>query len=558
MKNPAKPLSRSSLALLMALALPFSAPAQADETEDIEALRRTTQELINTLVEAGVITRDKADALVRTAQARARTKTAANAPAPAGVEGGKKTVRVFHVPETVKNDLREEIRRDVMAQAKAENWAQPSALPEWLERFSFEGDMRLRYQEDRLPGSNTAPGYDFLDPGTYATRAVDMLNLSNNTQEDRERFRLQARLGVLAKISDTVDAGIRMTTGNTTDRVSTNQTMGQNFNKYSLMLDRAYLRYRPVESVTLIGGRIPNPFLSTDLVWDPDLNFEGFAATWRQRFGSAEPFLTMGYFPLREDSPPSAGSRSLFAVQGGSAFKLAQDSKLTVGLAWYKYNNLEGKLESEEAYNYGVDSVQGYATRYGYPAGLRQKGNTQLPTNALSDDCAATNLSNCTWGLASKFSELNLTAALDLPFSGQQRVILTGDYVRNMGFDRDEMARRMGVAVRDGKDFGYQLRAQFGHPKITRRHEWNAYVTYRYLGSDAVVDAFTDSDFGLGGTNNKGYVLGGNYGLDNNFWIGARWMSSDQIESFVPSTNTSENPTKYSVDTIMVDVNAKF
>lgn len=557
MNNPDFSFKCRALSVAVLLAVMATPAARADDGEDIETLRSTTQELIETLVEAGVLTRDKADNLVRVAQARARAKKAA-APAPAVAENGKKTVRVFHVPESVKNDLRDEIRRDVMAQAKSEGWAQPGVVPDWLERFSFEGDMRLRYQSDRLPGSNTPAGYAFIDSASYATRAVDMLNLSSNAQDNRDRFRLQARLGVQAKLSDTLDAGLRITTGNTSDRVSTNQTLGQNFNKYSLVLDRAYLRYRPLESLTLSGGRIPNPFLSTDLVWDPDLNFEGFAATWRQGFGRVEPFLTLGYFPLREDNPPSAGNRSLFAVQGGTALKLAEASKLTLGLAWYKFDKLEGRLENDDAYNYGVDPVQGYATRYGYPAGLRQKGNTLLPTNALSDDCASTSLSNCTWGLASKFSELNLTASLDLALADPLHLVLTGDYVKNLGFDRAEIGRRMGVAPRDGKDFGYQLRAQLGYPKIARRHDWNAYMTYRYLGSDAVVDAFTDSDFGLGGTNSKGYVIGGNYGLDSNFWLGARWMSADQIEAYAPTTSATINSTKYSVDTLMVDFNAKF
>lgn len=555
MKNKAFKFAHRPIVLALALGFASAGPVLAQESDELEVLRRTTQELINTLVDAGVITRDKADALVKAAQAKA--KAAPQMAAVNGVgEGGKKTVRVFHVPETVKNDLRAEIRRDVLAQAKAERWAQPEALPEWLDRFSFEGDMRLRLQNDRLSTGNTPSGDGFVDPSGLSTRAADMTTIGANTQENRDRFRLQARLGVLAKISDSLDAGLRLTTGNATDRVSTNQTMGQNFNKYSLMLDRAYLRFKPIDEITLTGGRIANPFFSTDLVWDPDLNFEGFAATYRQRFGVAEPFVTLGYFPLRENNPPSAGERSLLAIQGGSAFNFANKTRLTVGAAWYKYHNLAGQVESAAAYN---DSVPGYATRYAYPAGLRQKGNTLAPTNAFTDAaCTATTLGGCTYGLASEFTELNLTASLDIAVFDPIHVVLTGDYVKNLAFDRKEMQRRSGVAIRDGKDFGYQLRAQVGYPKIARRHDWNTYIAYRYLGSDAVVDAFTDSDFGLGGTNNKGFIVGANYGLDKNFWIGARWMSSDPVESFAPDTGTNVTSARYSVDTLMVDVNAKF
>jgi Putative porin len=70
---------------------------------------------------------------------------------------------------------------------------------------------------------------------------------------------------------------------------------------------------------------------------------------------------------------------------------------------------------------------------------------------------------------------------------------------------------------------------------------------YKYLESDATLDAFADSDFGLGGTNLKGYFVGGNLGLSNNVWTSLRWMSATGIAG-VP----------YAVDVLLVDVNAKF
>jgi len=49
-------------------------------------------------------------------------------------------------------------------------------------------------------------------------------------------------------------------------------------------------------------------------------------------------------------------------------------------------------------------------------------------------------------------------------------------------------------------------------------------MAYRYLGSDAVLDAFTNSDFRLGRplTARAPFsVL--NYGVDKNTWVSARW-----------------------------------
>ena len=84
-------------------------------------------------------------------------------------------------------------------------------------------------------------------------------------------------------------------------------------------------------------------------------------------------------------------------------------------------------------------------------------------------------------------------------------------------------------------------------------------MSYRWLGSDAVLDAFTNSDFGLGGTNNKGFILGFNYGIAKNTWITTRWMSSDLIDSMAPALPGSTTAaTKLAVDLLQIDLNARF
>ena len=65
--------------------------------------------------------------------------------------------------------------------------------------------------------------------------------------------------------------------------------------------------------------------------------------------------------------------------------------------------------------------------------------------------------------------------------------------------------------------------------------------------SDAVVDAFNDSDFRLGGTNAKGYVVGGGVGVAHNVNLVARWLSATEVTG-----------PPYSFDIVMVDLNAQF
>jgi hypothetical protein len=137
-------------------------------------------------------------------------------------------------------------------------------------------------------------------------------------------------------------------------------------------------------------------------------------------------------------------------------------------------------------------------------------------------------------------------------------VILTGDLVYNLGFKKSEIKSRTGIDVSDGSGLGFLGRVLVGAPRIAKAGEWNASIAYRYLGSDAVLDAFTNSDFGLGGTNNKGTIIGASYGIANNTWLSVRWLSSDLIDSLVPTANGSSFKTKLSTDVIQLDLNTKF
>ena len=529
--------------------LSFVPQAMAQERAEIEQLQATTQALIETLVESGVLTRESASKLLAVAKAKVQVQ----APVAELGKDGKKVVRVPYVPESLKNEMRNQIKEEVLVQARSERWGEPGTFPEWTRRFKFEGDFRLREERTSLSPDNTAA----LDYQTTAlTRAADIVQSASsinkqanfNTQDDAHRLRLRARLGATATLSDEVSATLRLSTGNTSDRTSTNQTLGQYFNKYSVVVDQAYVALQPFgPQLTLSGGRLPNPFFSTDLVWADDLGFEGVAVTARKDvFANGSGFVTAGYFPLSENRPGTSRSRSLVGVQAGLDMKLgASSNRLKIGLAVYDYQGIEGQQEDLAS----SFLEREYATRYEYPAGFRQRGNTLFNVRAPGDTAAAT------YGLASGFRQLNLTAALDLVNLLPKPLRITGDYVKNLKFSRSEIAQRTGVALADGKDYGFLAKAQVGALQTLKRGDWNASLAYRYLGSDAALDAFTNSDFGLGGTNNKGFILGMNYGIFNNTWLSARWMSSNPIHSYSPGSLT---PTKLSVDTVQLELNTRF
>ena len=535
--------------LILAVSLAISTLGQvanADERESLEQLKATTTNLIDLLVQEGILPKDKAAAMVKKAsidaaqqvkQAKAKEAAAGDSSAQAAMPVDEKSLRVQYVPEHVKKEMRAEIEKDVMTKLNYKAGTR-LGLPNWIDRIAFNGDMRLRFENDSFASRNVLPAQLNNSDRNYA--------ISNST-EDRNRFRVRARLGADLNVNEWLVGGLRMTTGTLSDPVSPNQTQEINKGKYTIGLDRAYLKAAPYDWLTLQGGRFGNPFFNTDLVWDPDLAFDGVAATFTPKFNDTwSSFTTMGAFPVEEiQSSDTSNSESkwLYALQTGIQWKSSNRSTAKVGVAYYDYENMEGKTSPIGTSLY--DST--------VPA-FRQKGNNTFDVRRLD---AITTPANPKYALASKFKLLNLTGQIDLLTYDPVHVMLTGDYVKNIGFDHDEVLSRTGKNNADETE-GYQVRLDVGHASFNgptwgdvKQNDWSAMLGYKYLEADAVVDAFTDSDFSLGGTNAKGWIMGANYAIDKNAWFSARYFSTDAISN--PGLNGG-----YSVDVLFLDFNAKF
>jgi hypothetical protein len=407
-----------------------------------------------------------------------------------------------------------------------------------------------------------------------------------NTTQDRTRFRLRARLGMEADLYEGFTAGIRIATGSDSAPISTNQTLGGsggNFSKYALWLDRAYLKFEPFKNPNIVNavsvpgaapnsavvtvGRFDNPFWSpTDLVWDSDLGFDGIAAQFAYEITpGVTPFIIGGAFPVFNTSLDFATTQAvkfdstdkyLFGGQIGFNWNVAPQVNMTFGAAIYDFTNVQGQLSSP-----CDTTVQPACDTDLYRPSFAQKGNTYMalrdivpPAGWTSGDYNQPQY----FGLANKFRPVALSARADLSYFDPINIRLDGEYVWNTAFDRDLMNR---VAVNnrgpdvatnvpgpfDGGNTGWLARLTVGNTKIAAFGDWNAHVGYKYLESDAVIDAFADSDFGLGGTNLKGYFVGANYGLAQNVWATARWMSANSIGG-----------APYAVDVFQLDLNAKF
>ena len=587
--------------LAAALLGPLATSALAEDREATLVNRNTTLNLIEALVQKGILDRASADAMIRDAQskavqeakeeiAREHTRAKASAPeqpaaestATAGQAGkGKKdnTIHVGYVPEFVKKEIHDQVRaelkdevlKEVKQTAKAEQWNFADALPDWIHRIKPYIDGRLRFSDEFFDPDN-AQFYDWMaineEGGISQALARNTAYL--NTQKDRLRINERFRLGFDAQIADGLKAGFRLTTTNLYSPVSTNQTLGDYNASWIVALDRAFLQYDFVDSkgndwFSLWGGRIPNPFMSTEMVYSAMLSFEGLVGTARWRFSQDDPvvssyhapsptgryginlgpqtpntvFATAGVLPLQEVNF-SSSDKWIFAAQAGADWLAFRDSRLKVAAAYYDYRNVRAIRNALDSNTYDWTAPR-----------FMQKGNTLVAIDDAKNQTAcntgALGAQNvCLVGLASNFQVLDITAAFDYAGFAPTHILLTADYAKNFGFNANYIASEFGDHYSPHTN-AYMVRLDVGRPELRRFNDWNFFFTYRYIESDAILDAFNDPIFHQGGTNAKGWTVGAQYGLASNTWVDLRWLSSDAVSG-----------PPLSLDTLNVDLNAKF
>jgi hypothetical protein len=475
--------------------------------------------LIELLKEKGVITDEEAQNLRERVQAAPREPAQAERVFP-GVSEEKEQEALKKITDdaarriqnNVRSQVKAELKEEIQREARAEGWYEQ--VPDWVKRIELGGDIRLRYAGTFYDSDNAL----LLDP-------ADPDELLNTT-EDTNRFRYRLRLSLDSEISPNFFAGVRITTGNEDNPVSTNETLGDFKNKDSIVLDRAFLQWKPSLEFDFWGGRFANPYFSTPLVWDGDINFEGIAGGFNRESGKElRPFVTAGIFPLQDVEFGS--SKWFWALQGGTEYRPRADIISKVGLAWYDYQNMTGIVN---------DPARPGLTDWTAPL-FQQKGNTLMDIDPGPGIKTA---------YASEFQLFDVTASLDFALFYPIHIIVMGDYVVNLGFDQDEVSERAGAQVPE-ENSGYQLGMLVGHPSVSSLWNWNAALTYRYLEADAVPDAFTDSDFHDGGTNAKGWIFNASLGVWRNIWFSLSYYSTDEISG-----------PPLAIDTLFVDLNAKF
>lgn len=568
------------LASLMAVALitgVWQTPARAEAPAGDDV----TIELIGMLVESGVLKQEQADALLQRAKAKAARAQAQAQTADAGVAAQPGDVRVTYVPNTVRKEIEKNVKEQMVAQAKAENWAQPNTFPEWVSRIELEGDVRVRDESRLYDSRNSNEIIDFNafnNNGPVPTIVANQANPYDfkylNTRKDRrDLWRYRARLGVNATINDSWRAGMRLASGSDDNPVSTSDTFGNGMRKKDIWLDKVWISWQAAPWAALTAGRASSPFQASDMLFADDLQFDGISARLSQALNDS-PFTLFGNLgvfaldyannPWHADSGTEGGSENkwLMGAQVGAKWALSDDNTLTGALAYYHFDNIQGQRSSACTVYSASDSCD---TDWSRPS-FMQKGNTLFLLRDIrqwSSDPANWN----EWqyvGLASKFDLLDLNLGWETGLFDGLALRLDGNYIRNLAYNKNDIVRHAGginniVTNVEGSTQGgssdvksgpnaWMVQTTFGRGiKLEQQGDWRLFAGYKYIQPDALPDGYNDSGFHQGGTNARGYYLGGAYAFDKHLWGQASWSSAKEIYG-----------APLSIDMVRFDLNAQF
>ena len=106
----------------------------------------------------------------------------------------------------------------------------------------------------------------------------------------RNRQRLRLRFGARVQVSDELEGGIRLVSGDPNEIIANNQTLTDVFTRKPINIDNAYITIRPGKTLglekpffSITGGKFSVPFfrpraiMGSELLFDEDLTPEGLA-----------------------------------------------------------------------------------------------------------------------------------------------------------------------------------------------------------------------------------------------------------------------------------------
>ena len=525
---------------------------------------------------------------VAAAQVVAEQQAAAATRSP--LQDARDAMRVSYIPAPVRMQLKDEIKSELAASGVGSGpYRLPPGWPDWVTKIKPSGEIRVRFEGDLYPEGNdntgAFPNFNAINTGAPFDVTGTEFAPQWNVDQHRTRFRLLARFGLGIDLGDNFSAGLRIGTGDNNSPVSANQSMGLanqaqggQFSDYALWLERAYIRYdlgggEDSGAFTFWTGRFDNPFFSTPLIFDEDLGFDGFAVRLAYNYrNSIMPSVVAGAFPVfntdlnfssnRPEKFPSY-DKYLFAVQTGTQINFSRHWNGKIAAAYYNFYNVEGRLSTPFVPLSPDDAGDTDNSRPSFA----QKGNTYMALRDIlpdpSNDFGAINQWQY-FGLATPFENFVLTGEVNYDGFEPVRVSVVGEFAQNLAYNSGQInevaVNNRGAVIADdpdidtssigayeGEAYAWLLDLVVGHAELDKAGAWQMSLGYRYIGSDAVVDGFNDSDFGLGGTNMKGFTAAGRLALNPNVYLGVRWFGAESIAG-----------PQFDMNILQFDIGAKF
>jgi polyhydroxyalkanoate synthesis regulator phasin len=402
----------------------------------------------------------------------------------------------------------EELRADLVKDFAANTSAGKLNLGSTLTELKISGDVRVRY-EDRTG------------------------ELVSGDHQQRDRFRYRFRTSLTGKLLNNWAFGVRLETA--TGNRSSNVTMGDDAGPFAksndgVFVGQIYATWTPTSEWTFTAGRMANPLVTTSMVWDGDINPEGFAEQYRHREGNDEFFVTLGQFLYS-----TSGNQNVF---GGTSATIAgtKDLFLTAWQGGYKRY-----ISGATTYFQIAPVVYAYmnADQRANPAAFNA---AMSPTNAAP----VNNL-------------FILEVPLEYNWSAKNGAPLRAFADIAINFDAHARARKFGRPDLDGEGKAFHVGFQYG--KAVLPGEWDAKIVYQSVGAFALDTNLVDSDLFDSRTNMRGWVLSGNYAIGSATQFSLTLASGDRKNSSVIAPGSGDVGANNALNKywlLQADLNVKF
>ena len=431
----------------------------------------------------------------------------------------------------------EEVRSELTKEAastSAGKWKLSTPITE----IELYGDVRLRYEYrgGRLPSNNSG---DF---------GQDHLN--DWYERHRERYRL--RLGLRGTLADDWFFGLRLETS--ANSRSTNVTFGGEssggpFAKGDdgIFVGQAYFGYTGFPDFKFTGGRMPQPLITTSMLWDDDINPEGLAQQWKHTFtfnlGGGGGEAVQGY---------SKEGKGVVAAPAGEPFKLKLDVFVNTAQYVYDDENPENPIGPNPTTTANNGSAQKIPTTDAFMLAWQAGARLTFP-NSVYVQLAPT-LYNYT-GNGDSFNiyyngdpggnqvGINSLLVFDLPAEVGWKfhdlpMRVFGEFADNIeGHDR---AKAAGHPDHTGQHYAWMLGAAVGQLKA--KSDWEIRAWYQYAGQFALDPNLVDSDIYDSRVNEKGVAVKAGYMLADSISLNLTWAYSWRINGLLGTGGNGDIP----------------